>query len=242
VLPPESLAAAIERLYAAFGSVPRPKAIERCEHCLSASEAGVLLGPVPLRELSADQLRAYATDVLLTVGDVADYRYFLPRIFEIACTEGFNWPDLEPLAGRLRVAGWSTWAAPEQAAIRGVLRACWREVLTGDPDNWGADVVLCAIANAEDELKPYLDEWTSALGCPAAAVELRDLLHYSVSWKGGVPRLTNAFWGGRDAQVIAWLSGGELRAALAEARAGARTGASREPLVEVEAVFANRAR
>ncbi|MFG3343292.1 hypothetical protein [Glycomyces sp. NPDC048151] len=238
----ESLADAVDRLYAAFESVPRPETIDRCDHCWTEQEAAAVLRPVPLRDLSADELRPYAASVLLTVGSVADFRYFLPRILEIACTDGFNWPDLEPLAGRLRDAEWETWTAEEQAAIRGVLWASWRQVLSGHPDNWGADTVLCAIGNAEDDLTPYLDEWAASLRRTAAANELRDLLQYSTSWRSEVPRLTNAFWDGRDAQVIEWLTGPALRAALAEARANAATRDAREPLVEVEAVFASRGR
>lgn len=242
VPPPDSLPAAVDRLYAVFAAVPRPVAIDGCEHCWTEQEAAVLLGPVPLRELSAGDLRPYAAGVLLTIGDIADFRYFLPRILEIACTDGFNWPDLEPLAGRLLLAEWETWTAEERAAVREVLWACWKRVLTGHPESWGADAVLCAIGNAEDDLAPYLEAWAAALEHPAAAAELRDLLRFSVRSKDGAVRLTNAFWDDRDAQAAAWVSGSELRAALVAAAASAGTEEALQVLVDIDELLAMYAR
>ncbi|MEU5153805.1 hypothetical protein [Glycomyces sp. NPDC021274] len=231
-----ALDAAIDRLYAVFGTVPRPAAIDLCPCCMTEPEAAALLAPVPLRELRTEVLEPYVGDVLLTVGSVADFRYFLPRIFAIACTSGFDWPELEPLFRRLRVAGWTDWAAEEQAAIRGLLQAFWRRTLaSGDRD---ADTVLCAIGNAEDDLRPYLDEWAAALRDPAAAAELRDLLQHSTRLKHGTMRLTNAFWGGREAQVVQWLGGAGVRTAVAEAFAAAESEEAMQALAEVDDLLA----
>ncbi|GAA2147490.1 hypothetical protein [Glycomyces algeriensis] len=234
--PGSALDAAIDRLYAAFGTVPRPAAIELCPCCMTESEAAALVVRVPLRELRVAVLEPYVADVLLTVGSVADFRYFLPRIYAIACTSGFDWPELEPLFRRLRVAGWTDWAAEEQAAIRDLLRAFWSLTLAaGDRD---ADTVLCAIGNAEDDLGPYLDEWAAHLRHPVAAAELRDLLRHGARLKRGAMRLTNAFWGSRGAQVVQWLTGIAVRTAVAEAFATADSEASLQSLAEIEDLLA----
>jgi hypothetical protein len=112
----DPVAAAVDRLYVAFSGVRRPSVIEYCTCCFSADEERALLAPVALRQLSVDVLHPYAFDVLLTVGDIDDFRYFLPRILEVACTVGFNGPDLESLAGRLAEAHWLDWPAAEQVA------------------------------------------------------------------------------------------------------------------------------
>ncbi|MDN3241739.1 hypothetical protein [Glycomyces tritici] len=234
--PGSALDAAIDRLYTVFSTVPRPAAIDLCPCCMTEAEAAAILVPVPLRELRTEVLAPYAGDVLLTVGSVADFRYFLPRIFDIACTSGFDWPELEPLFRRLRDAAWTAWAAEEQAGIRGLLQAYWEQTLAvGEHD---AGTVLCAIGNAEDDLGPYLDEWTAALGHPTAAAELRDLLQHGTRWKHGTMRLTNAFWGRRGAQVLQWLGGAELRAAVAQAFAAAASEASLQALADIDDLLA----
>ncbi|WP_205325435.1 hypothetical protein [Glycomyces sp. YM15] len=231
---PDPLAEAIDRLYAVFAPVPRPTAINWCPCCLTEAEASRLLGPVPLHALTVDTLRPYADHVLLTVGDVADFRHYLPRIFEIACTSGFNWPDLEPLVGRLRIAEWANWAADEQSAVRGLLRAFWRKTLAAYPGFPDAETVLCAIANAEDDLTPYLDEWAAALRQPAAAAALLDLLGYSTRLRAGALRLANAFWDDHDEQVVRWFTGPALRKAVGDAFTAADAEATMQTLADLD--------
>jgi hypothetical protein len=186
----ETLPTAIDRLYEVFGRVPRPTAIEYCPHCFLADEEQALLAPVPLRELPIEALQPYAANVMMTVGGTADFRYFLPRIFEVACTEGFDWPDLESVFSRLRFAAWPEWDQAEQAAVRGLFAAFWAQPGAG----FDAADVLCAIGNAEDDLTPYLDG--------------RDPL---ISGDLVARSLTNPFWVDREAQaeqVLAWLPPG----------------------------------
>lgn len=218
---PVPFADAVGRLYAAFADVPRPTAIDYCPCCFTADQERALLAPVPLRELPAGILQPYAADVPFTVGGVDDFRYFAPRILDIACTVGFTWPDLESVAVRLRAAGWLSWPAGERDAIRGVLKALWAKTLAVFPSDPGVDVVLCAVGNAEDDLEPYLTGWARALGRPSAAEQLRDLLYHGCRSDGVRWRLLNAFWDGRDGQVGAWLAGAELRRAVTTAFATA---------------------
>lgn len=208
-------ATAITRLYDVLALVPRPAAIDYCGCCFTPDEERALLADVPLRRLSVEALRPYAANVIFTVGGPADFRHFLPRILEIACTEGFGWPDLEPLLSRLRYAGWHQWQPEEHAAVRAFLTAVWEEALTGDGED--PDIALCAIGNAEDDLTPYLSARASHIAAPetrtAASAELRDLLTHGCRTDRGVRRLANAFWQDRseqEQQVLAWLTGAEL--------------------------------
>ncbi|MEV4478404.1 hypothetical protein [Micromonospora coxensis] len=217
----ESLAAAINSLYTVFAQVPRPSSVDYCQCCFTPEDERALLTAVPVRQLSAEALRPYAANVMLTVGSVADFRYFLPRLLEIACGEGFSWPDLESVAGRLRFAEWRRWPDEERDAVRTFLAALWANALAGGPDDEDVDTVLCAIGNAEDDLAPYLTEWTSALARPtarpAAAAQLRSLLDSGCRSDRNRRRLTNAFWRDRDSQaeqVITWLSSAGLQLTL----------------------------
>jgi hypothetical protein len=217
----ESLAAAINSLYAAFSRVPRPTSIDYCACCFTPEDERAVLTDIPVRQLPTDALRPYAANVMFTVGGVADLRYFLPRLLEIACGEGFSWPDLESVAGRLRLAEWHGWQDEERDAVRDLLAALWADALAGDPDQEDVDTILCAIGNAEDDLEPYLTEWASALtrpaARPAAAAQLRSLLDSGYRSDRNRRRLTNAFWQDRDSQaeqVITWLSSDDLRLAV----------------------------
>lgn len=217
----ESLAAAINSLYAAFARVTRPSAIDYCQCCFTPEDERAVLTDMPVRQLPAEALRPYAANVMFTVGGVDDFRYFLPRLLEIACGEGFSWPDFESVVGRLRFAEWSSWQDEKRDAVHNFLAALWANALASGPDEEDVDTVLCAIGNAEDDLKPYLTEWASALTRPperpAAAAQLRSLLDSGYRSDRNRRRLTNAFWRDRDRQaeqVITWLSSADLQVTL----------------------------
>jgi hypothetical protein len=185
---------AIEVLYGTFARVPRPRTIDYCPCCFSRDEERALLAPVPLRHLPSVALQPYAADVMLTVGAVADFRYFLPRLLEIACDDGFGWPDMEPLFSRLRIARWSAWQDEERIAVQVFLRAAWDSVRVGDlEESYHAETVLCAVGNVEEDLAPYLATWSSTLARPTAAAQLRHLLQYGSRLDGTTRRLINAF-------------------------------------------------
>ena len=89
-----TLSDAIEALYQAFAVMPKPKHIDGCPCCIDRKETGVLLGKA-LRTITPEEMASYASSAFLTVGEVADYLYFLPRIIEITATEPSWWPDPE---------------------------------------------------------------------------------------------------------------------------------------------------
>ncbi|MFI5493994.1 hypothetical protein [Actinoplanes sp. NPDC051859] len=90
------LPAAIDTLYDAFADYRRPSSLDYCECCFEEEERRAVLATVPVRELPAATLRRYAANVLLTVGGVDDFRYFLPRILEIAVGEVSTGPTWNP--------------------------------------------------------------------------------------------------------------------------------------------------
>ena len=79
----KSLDVVIEELYAAFSDVPAPSTIDACPHCVDDKGLEKLLN-TDLRDLEPDDLSSYASSAFLTVGDIPDYLYFLPRILEIS--------------------------------------------------------------------------------------------------------------------------------------------------------------
>lgn len=216
---------AIDRLYVAFAREPRPVDLEHCPCCVSDDQIDELLRSGSRRTMPADAVADYATHALTTVGSAADFRYFLPRVLEVAVTGGAGGAhrahradlvDLELVCGRLRTAGWTDWSGDEQHAVRHLLKMLWEQTLQAYPGRLALDTVLCAIGNAEDDLTEYLAAWGTALrtGQAAPAQQLSDLVSWSARVVNGRWRLRNAYWDNRDGQVAAWLAAESTRDAV----------------------------
>jgi len=150
----DELTAAIENFYNAFADVPRPEHIDGCSHCIDDKGIETLLS-LPLRELTPDHLSSYASSAFLTVGDVADYLYFLPRIIEISIREESWWPDLEVTARAIRDSGYASWSVERRAALGAVLKAFLTELI--DTETYSEiDGLMCAIGVMDIDVHPYL--------------------------------------------------------------------------------------
>jgi hypothetical protein len=177
--------AKVENLYRAFAAVPRPRHIDGCPCCIDRKEVGVLLSK-PLRSVTPEELSAYAASAFLTVGDAADYLYFLPRILEVTATEPSWWPDPEVTGRAIRAANPETWSAARLSALTGFLEAVV-EAAVRDGDYFRLDSWVCAIGRAGLDVRPSL----GLIGQSPAAV----LGYFEVNAEG-LPRgrLANAFW------------------------------------------------
>ena len=175
----------IDVLYDAFAAVPKPTAIDACSCCVDADEIATLLTN-PLRDISPDELSVYASKVFLTVGAESDFRYFVPRIFEILATESGWWPDPEVVGRALANAGWQAWSATERAAVEGVFNAVFDGALM-ERDGCSLDSWLCAVAKGGMELTPFLQRMAAS----DEAVLALYLWHANEIMRG---RLNNEFW------------------------------------------------
>lgn len=210
---PRPLSLAIERLYRVFGRYPRPQHVDGCSHCVDERDHANLFA-APLRKLTDEQLGRFAFKALTTWGEVDDLRHFLPRLLELVATDRV-WVDPEVVLGKLRLAEWNAWPPDEQAAVRQYLRALWQEAIqrNGAQDT---DSGLCAIAQAEDDLAPYLGSWIECPS-PASRAEMADFLQWNLASLQTDDTLSNAFWRGREAQaeqVVRWLRSGEVAARI----------------------------
>ena len=80
--PPE-LQDVIDNCYASFAFYRLPRRLEAPAY-RDPTAILATLSSAPLRELTGDQLGPYASWAMTTVGEVDDYRHFLPRILELA--------------------------------------------------------------------------------------------------------------------------------------------------------------
>ncbi|TDD74320.1 hypothetical protein E1293_29585 [Actinomadura darangshiensis] len=214
----ERMSGEIEGLYEVFGQVPRPLKVEGCAHCVAPDEDRPLLeGPV--RGLSVDVLRRYATEALILWGGVPEFRYFLPRLLELAAENEFNWPDPEIVFGKLGRGRWTEWSDPERAAVRAFLTRWW-ETKVDDEDAWpDIGAVLCSLGLTGIDLVPFLDRW-GRLGSSGAIRNLHEFVTTGVTWRTAGPKLGNPFWEKETASyrdVIAWLTDGRALTAVEQA-------------------------
>jgi hypothetical protein len=200
----QELRAAIEQLYRAFASTPKPRHIDGCPCCIDRKEIHVLLGK-SVRVITPSELASYALSAFLTVGDVADYLYFLPRILEVTATDLSWWPDPEVTGRAIRTASPQTWNATRRAALDAYLEAVIGTAI-GTGDHFLLDGWICAIARMGLDVRPYLGQIAK---CPEA------VLAYFETNAESLPRnkLANAFWElpcpGHDA-VVDWFFSPEI--------------------------------
>ncbi len=218
--------AAVETLYAVFAGYPLRDWTDPCMHCHTDADERRLHG-APLRELSAGDLRQFTDGSLMVWGGLGDLKHFLPRILEIAGTEGFDYPDVEVVYGHLAYGDLPSWPAPERAAVLGFAMAHWQAVLDDDAD---IEALLAALMLIEDDLTPYLTVWERS-SVAGALVSLGEFAEEVALIMGG-KRQWNAYLNTErvlpgPAQVIGWLTGPELTARLT-----ARRGTMPDPAAE----------
>eukprot|EP01035_Chromulina_nebulosa_P046710 gene46710-63278_t len=121
---------ATEELYRQFAA-PTPSVIEGCPCCIETRGVDILLS-TPLRTLSGQALWRYVSGAFLTIGSTRDFRYFLPRIFEIALLDPRNSNSAEIVLGKLRRAAWQQWPPGERDANCKLRRAAWQQWPPGE--------------------------------------------------------------------------------------------------------------
>lgn len=198
-----NVASAIDELYAAFSSQPKPSHIDACPCCVTADEICSLLN-TSLRELTAQQLSGFASSALLTAGNEGDLRYFLPRMLDLAINEPYWWPDREVVLGKLSMAHWQAWPDRERSAVMGAVEAAFQADLRNASDGaWNIDSWLCGLALAGVDVGPFL----AILGQPQNEGALFAYYEFNSAplQKG---KLGNSFWAdNRESQspIIEWL-------------------------------------
>lgn len=181
---------ALDRCYEVFAFYPRPRVLDA-----SPLRDGDLLQPLvslPLRQLNDQQIGRYAGYALTTVGGLDDYRYFLPRILDLA-TQTQDWPGLDPslIGEKLKRASWLNWPADEQAAIRHVFEEAWRRALGRHPDEENAEDWFCGMAALDFGVAAALEALDDSLAGNSAlqlASIVQSLVFESKDSKAG-------FWG-----------------------------------------------
>ena len=210
---PPTLESAVARLYLVFEKYPANPDMDFCDHCISKKEI-LELAATPLRSLSPELADDFTSSALFTLGSVADLKHFLPRLMELAALDSGFLSQMESLFGRLRHGEWMKWPAGEIAAVRELFHAFWLRQIS-DASEF-SETAICAIAQAEDDLRPYLDTWL-ADDSLVAAYHLADFINDNLTPMVKKRRLGNPWWKEREAQelqVRAWLSSAAVKTKL----------------------------
>jgi hypothetical protein len=167
-----SLKESIDTLYTVFSNADQPTAIDACPCCISDEEINTLLSK-PLRDIEPYDLKNYADCALSTVGELEDFKYFLPRILEILANHTDWWSlvstdsgmydyftNPEMLFSKFKIlAEWRKWPAKEQRAIIDFLVSMLDELLQREKaTGWEIDSCMCSLAMCVDDVIPYFQK------------------------------------------------------------------------------------
>ncbi|WP_256754062.1 hypothetical protein [Mesorhizobium sp. Mes31] len=219
--PDDQLQRLIDDFYTAFSPYPRPHTM----HASPLRDTVALLktlSSAPLRNLAGEQIDPYASYALTTVGDVDDYKHFLPRMLELAVHEQ-RWPGTQPtsIVLRLKRARWLDWPTREQAAIRALFDAACSQVILAHPDEEEAGNWICAYACLDLDLAPILEQW---LVTPSidAALQLAQFMQHDAKFVFENDTSERAIWSYVDETEIhrmrRWLLGPPVHKMLLAAR------------------------
>jgi hypothetical protein len=195
--------------------VPAPESIPACGCCNTGTDwrpggfqGGTVTTPPlgdgrALRELSDDDVRGYVWDVLLTLGSLADFTFYLPRLLELMAHGEHRW-DGAALTQRLHTwAHFDDWPAAQQQAVLEFFAAWWSSTLEAPSTGEYIEEVLCSTSGVITDLAPLLDEWFHA--DRVATENLVSFLEFEFESlaRGG---LVDAFWQPEPlTQVVEWV-------------------------------------
>jgi hypothetical protein len=165
-----------------------------------------------LHQLTAEELDRYARKAMTTVGHAEAFRYFLPRIIELA-VEGSLLVDREVVFSKIRLGKWHEWPIYEREALERFARALAATFATSTYDEWELDEWVCALGSFVDQWPAILDPLLT--GTPAAKENLTTLLAHNdpTQWDGDLP---NAFWDEGNpnrALFVEWMRRPDVQAA-----------------------------
>ncbi len=199
----------ISELYRAFQPYRLGDDWGGCEHCVSA-DASERLSQTPLDELAVADLDRYSFKAMSTWGEVRHFKYFLPRLLQLAFDEfkSFGFPEV--LLGKLVMGKWRSWPRIEQDAVDTFLLAFWNHQLTRDNNGNSDDeiaTVLGGLALVFPDIEFLLNHWVTVRG-PSAILRLASLIETTAD-EIMATGTTSCLWGdAREAstQLASWIA------------------------------------
>lgn len=202
-----ALRSAIDAQYQAF-SGKAPADLAACPCCMTPAEVAILVS-TPLRNLQADQIRAYARTAISTTGDASDLRYFWPRLAELSVLNELG-VDPQIVFSKPRLGCWHAWSAEERGALLALV-AAKMNTLAVQPASptvaWELDTWVCAFGQFVDDITPFLSSLLQDSSANAHNMLFEWFTLNEEQLAAGW--LRNPFWNGAPVnarRLIAWFS------------------------------------
>lgn len=149
----------IENLYETFEDYPVPSAMEGCPCCVSQNDRESI-HTKHLWDLQEEDLSKYTFKAITTWGNTNDFKYYLPRIFELLATTNFI-VDTSTVLGKLQLGKWKYWSEAEKSVIKEFLLAWWSNVVRHKP--FFDKEIFTEIYQLTNNVEELLDLWTISL-------------------------------------------------------------------------------
>jgi hypothetical protein len=188
-------------------TAPRPRAMHGCECCATAQQLSALVA-APREQLTASVLDFYARKAMTTVGGAFEFRYFWPRLAELA-VQGELTTDREIVFGKPHYGAHHTWPEDEQRAILRLAGALGQWIAGAELEPDEVDGWVCAVGQLAEglaDVRPLIAPLLAET--PAAWTNLRALVEWNRDSMQRKHQLSNAFWENAPtsaAAIVAWL-------------------------------------
>ena len=183
---------AIAAHYVSF-TAPQPRAVQGCTCCTAPKELAALVA-VPREALAPAALEFYAHKALTTVGTVENFRYYWPRVAELAIAGEFL-TDIEVVFDKPRYGAHHTWPAEEREVLVQLAAALGARFAAEELEPDEVDAWVCAIGllsaglvDPREPLEPLLTD------TPAARANLRAFIDWNEEDLREKKQLGNPYW------------------------------------------------
>jgi hypothetical protein len=209
--PNPPLQLAIRKLYEAFAGFPRPSRLDASP--LREPVEIQRLVSVPREMLGVDAMGGYAIWAMTTVGEVKDYKYFLPRLLELAVESGVIEPEM--IAYKLQYGQWTEWAPRERGAVSEFLFEAFSQAMNEHPDDYLAASWFTAICILGLDIDRAMRAWRSA-SLPQAVLQLAGFLQGGTIFEASPEE--RGYWSNVEDRTLSivrsWLLSADVRALL----------------------------
>lgn len=152
---------AVDNLYLVFSRYPKPEKIDGCPCCIDERDTKSLLHGA-LQDITEDDIWGYTFSAFFTLGDVPDFKFFLPRILDLLSEHQGNSLPPETTLAKLVYAEFDAWPLDERDAVHDFLIAAFHELLQLPDEEWPyddgpeVDSWLCGLSRCVQDIRPFL--------------------------------------------------------------------------------------
>lgn len=152
----QNLNEAIETLYRVFSKYSSRKTMDYSSQTVAQEEVDVLFAQ-PLREVAAEHIGYYSSKAMTTMGNVEDFKHFLPRIMELMSAGDYS-RDEEMVLEKFWYSEFAEWDPVEREAVESFLFAWWESLVERERCR-NLSTLLTELAVLTGDLQKLLSSW-----------------------------------------------------------------------------------